>query len=87
MESKDYKFIDEANIEDRFNELKKIYQNDIDRLLQDYDELLKDAMTGLIANHQVSCSVREDILGTIDSLIRIRPFIVDYCSNYCSNDN
>lgn len=73
-------------IQNEIERLTKKYQDDIDILVKDYDEVIKASLIGIIANCRTNGTIRSDIIGSVDILIRIREFVVNQYSN-CSGEN
>lgn len=78
---------DEMKIEEEIIRLTKKYQDEPDILIKDYDELIKKSIIGIIANFNTFDVLREDIINRVDTLVRIREFIVNYDSNNGSRNN
>lgn len=73
--------------ESEIERLTKKYQERPDTLITDYDNSIKNILIGIIANINVNSVVREDIITSIDILIRNREFIIKYYSNDSSSNN
>lgn len=89
FKSKEYeehlKLVNETELE--IETLRKKYQEKPDTLLNDYDEIIKGGLIGIIANFRANDMFRSDIITNINDLIKIRKFIVDKYSDNSSNKN
>lgn len=75
----------EESIEKEINRLQKKYQDKPNTLIEDYDNVIKQSLIGIIANFNTSDILRNDIISQIEVLIRSREFIINQYSNNSSN--
>lgn len=71
----------EEEIEKEIKRLQKKYQDAPDNLLKEYDDVIKNALIGVIANFNAAELLRDDIISQIDVLIRNREFIINCYGN------
>ncbi|MCI8575821.1 MAG: hypothetical protein HFI09_05060 [Bacilli bacterium] len=86
MNRQDYQnLIDKTQL--KIDELQEEYKKNPNRLIEDYDEVLKQSIIGVIANFRANGVLRDDIIGNIDILIRNREFVSDQYCNKSGSDN
>ncbi len=69
-------------LENEYNRLLKKYQDEPDTLINDYDTMIIKSIVAIISNSNETDVLRNDIITNVDSLIRIREFIINkYCNN------
>lgn len=72
--------------EQEIKSLTKKYQENPELIVNDYDEMLKTGLIGIIANIRANGFFRTDIIENVVALIRLRKFVVNQYSNSSSNN-
>lgn len=72
--------------QEEINKLTKKYQEEPDTLIKDYDNMINGSIIGIIANYTACGILRNDLISSVNLLIRIRKFIISNYSDYSSGN-